>query len=130
MAQDVNLPKPSPGELEILRVLWKRGPSTVREVYEELESVRDAGYYTYLKLLQIMAQKGLVRRDESRRAHIYEAAVFEEATEHHLVRDMLERCFEGSVQRLIMRALEAKQISSDELDEIRELMDSIGDEEP
>lgn len=130
MAEDAKLPKPSPAELEILRVLWKRGPRTVREVHEELESVRDAGYYTYLKLLQIMAQKGLVRRDESQRAHIYEAAVSEEATEHHLLSDMLERCFEGSTRRLIMRALEARRFSDDELEEIRRLMDSVETEEP
>ena len=129
MAQDANLPKPSPAELEILRVLWKRGPSTVREVHEELKSARDAGYYTYLKLLQIMAQKGLVHRDESQRAHIYEAAVPEDATEHSLVSDTLERYFEGSVQRLIMRALEAREFSDEELEEIRKLMDSIETEE-
>ena len=129
MVQDGKLPKPSPAELEILRVLWKRGPSTVREVHEELKSARDAGYYTYLKLLQIMAQKGLVRRDESQRAHIYEAAVSEKAAEHHLVSDTLERYFEGSVRRLIMRALEAKEFSEDELAEIRKLMDSTKGEE-
>ena len=129
MAKDAKLPKPSPAELEILRVLWKRGPRTVREVHEELKSVRDAGYYTYLKLLQIMAQKSLVRRDESQRAHIYEAAVSEEVTEHRLVRDVLERCFEGSTRRLIMRALEARRFSDDELEEIRRLMDSIETEE-
>ena len=128
MAQDVNPPKPSPGELKILRVLWKRGPSTVREVHEVLVRARDAGYYTYLKLLQIMAQKGLVRRDESQRAHIYEAAVFEEETERHLMKDMLERCFEGSVQKLILRALEADESSSEELNEIRKLMDLMEDE--
>ena len=129
MAKDAKLPKPSPAELEILRVLWKRGPSTVREVHEELKSARDAGYYTYLKLLQIMAQKGLVRRDESQRAHIYEAAVSEETTEHNLVKDMLERCFGGSTRRLIMRALEAREFSDEELEEIRKLMDSIETEE-
>ena len=129
MAQDAKLPRPSPAELEILRVLWKRGPSTVREVHEELKSARDAGYYTYLKLLQIMAQKGLVLRDESQRAHIYEAAVSEEAAEHNLVRDMLEKCFGGSTRKLIMRALETREFSEEELEEIRRLMDSIDTEE-
>ncbi len=130
MVKDASLLKPSPTELEILRVLWKRGPSTVREVHEELKERRDAGYYTYLKLLQIMDQKGLARRDKSQRAHIYEAAISEETTEHHLVRDMLERCFEGSAQRLIMRALETKRFSRDELEEIRGLMDSMEGGEP
>lgn len=130
MVDSANPPKPSPAELDILRVLWKRGPSTVRQVHEELENKRDGGYYTYLKLLQIMAQKGLAHRDESERAHVYEAAVSEETTERHLVRDMLERCFEGSTQRLIMRAMEVKQFSSDELEEIREMMDSVEGGEP
>ena len=104
-------PRPSPVELEILRVLWRRGPSTVREVHHELKDARDAGYYTYLKVLQIMDQKGLVRRDKSQRAHVYEAAISETGAEHHLVTDMLERCFEGSTQKLIMRALETRRCS-------------------
>ena len=97
----------------------------VREVHEELKDTRDAGYYTYLKVLQIMDQKGLVRRDTSQRPHVYQAAISETGAEHHLVTDMLERCFEGSTQKLIMRALETRRFSSEELEEIRKMMDSI-----
>ena len=125
MSKDAQLPNPTPLELEILRVLWSQGPSTVREVFEQLEKERGATYYTYLKMLQIMDQKGLVRRDDSKRAHVYEAVLSAESVERRLLSDVLERCFEGSTQRLIMRALEAKRVSKKELEQIREIMDSI-----
>lgn len=125
MSKDAQLPDPTPLELEILRVLWNRGPSTVREVFEVLEKERGATYYTYLKMLQIMDQKGLVRRDHSNRAHVYEAVLTAESAERRLLSDVLERCFEGSTQRLIMRALESKRFSRKELEEIRGIVDSF-----
>ncbi|MDX9972628.1 MAG: BlaI/MecI/CopY family transcriptional regulator [FCB group bacterium] len=116
-------PRPSAGELEILRVLWSRGPSTVREVWQELSATRGTGYTTVLKLMQIMAQKGLVQRDETQRAHQYEAAISDEDTQRGFVVDLLDRVFMGSAQRLLLRALETKQGRTEELDEIRALLD-------
>jgi len=106
----------------ILRVLWDRGPSTVREVMEVLEKNRPTGYTTVLKLLQIMASKGLVERDESERSHIYCAAFTEKQTQKQLVRDLLDRAFRGSAAKLVMRALETKKASRQELREIRQLL--------
>lgn len=116
-------PRPSAGELEILRVLWTRGPSTVREVWHELSATRGTGYTTVLKLMQIMAQKGLVRRDETQRAHQYEAAISDEDTQRSFVTDLLDRVFMGSAHRLLLRALESKRVQREELDEIRALLD-------
>ncbi len=118
-------PRPTDGELEILRVLWERGASTVRQVHETLEARRPAGYTTVLKLLQIMTEKGLVRRDESERAHIYEARVPREETERQLVGDLLEKAFSGSASALVMRALSSKKISPEELARIRRLLDEM-----
>lgn len=114
------LPRPTEGELAILRVLWKRGPSTVREVQESLG--QDAGYTTVLKLMQIMAAKGLLRRDESERTHVYAAAAPESATQRQLVRHLLDRAFEGSAAKLVMQALSVKRASPEELAEIRRLL--------
>lgn len=114
------LPKPTEGELAILRVLWKRGPSTVREVQESLGT--DAGYTTVLKLMQIMAAKGLVHRNETERTHVYAAAALESATQRQLVRHLLDRAFEGSAAKLVMQALSVKRASPDELAEIRRLL--------
>ncbi len=118
-------PRPTDGELEILRVLWERGASTVRQVHETLEARRPAGYTTVLKLLQIMTEKGLVRRDESERAHIYEARVPREETERQLVGDLLEKAFSGSASALVMRALSSKKTSPEELARIRRLLDEM-----
>ena len=112
--------KPTDAELGILRILWMRGPSTVRDVATDLG--REDAYTTFLKLLQIMTEKGLVRRDESARTHVYEAAHSEEKMQQHLVGDLLDRAFDGSAAKLLMRALSARKASSRELGEIRKLL--------
>ena len=119
------IPRPTPAELEILRVLWKQGPSTVREVQTELSRSRQTGYTTALKFLQIMTEKGLVRRNESQRTHIYQARLRKEETQRHLVSDLLERAFEGSAARLATHALSAHKVSPEELQEIRRLLDEL-----
>jgi BlaI family penicillinase repressor len=116
-------PRPTDAELAILRVLWDRGPSTVRQVHDVLGRERPAAYTTALKLLQIMTEKGLVRRDETDRTHIYHAKLSEEQTQRQLVRDLLERAFGGSASKLVMQALAAKRASAEELGEIRKLID-------
>lgn len=116
-------PQPTDAELLILNVLWRRGPSTVRQVHEELAPERDAGYTTTLKLLQIMHEKGIVRRDTSERSHVYEAACGEAATKRGVVGDLLDRVFEGSARQLVMQALEAGKVSADELRQIRRLIE-------
>ena len=116
-------PQPTDGELLILNVLWRRGPSTVRRVHEELAPERDTGYTTTLKLLQIMNEKGLVRRDTSERSHVYEAACGEVAVKRGVVGDLLDRVFEGSARQLVMQALEAGKVSADELRQIRRLIE-------
>jgi BlaI family transcriptional regulator, penicillinase repressor len=118
-------PRPTPAELEILRVLWDRGPSTVREVQERLEEERPTGYTTALKLLQIMTDKGLVRRDETARAHVYAARAPEQKTQQQLVRDLLDRAFGGSASELVMQALSGRKTSREELARIRELLDRL-----
>ncbi len=119
-------PKPTTGELAILRVLWEKGPSTVRSVWEILNSQGVTGYTTVLKLMQIMAQKGLVSRDESQKTHVYRACIAEAKTERQLVRDIVDRVFGGSAERLVVRALEERKVSPDELARIRELLDEQG----
>jgi predicted transcriptional regulator len=114
--------KPTDGELGILRVLWDRGPSTVREVAEVMG--RQAGYTTVLKLLQIMTEKKLVLRDESERTHVYRPAYSEDQTQQHLVSDLISRAFEGSAAKLVLQALASGRTSPEELDEIRRLIDS------
>ena len=122
-------PNPTQGELAILRVLWEQGPSTVRAVWEKLNSQSGTGYTTALKLMQIMAQKGPVSRDESQKTHVYRAAIAKANTERRLVRDVLDRVFGGSAERLVMRALEEKDITPDELARIQELLDRKGREQ-
>lgn len=122
---DSKLPRPTDGELAILRVLWKRGPSTVRQVHDELAEHSKVGYTTILKLLQIMMEKGLVARDESARTHVYRARLPEDQTQRQLVRDLLDRAFAGSARKLIMQALSVKKASPEELTAIRELLDRI-----
>jgi len=112
--------RPTDAELAILRVLWTRGPSTVREVAEVMG--REAGYTTILKLMQIMTEKRLVRRDEAARTHIYEAAYTEDQTQRHLVTDLLDRVFDGSAAKLVIQALAAGKTSPEELAEIRKLL--------
>lgn len=120
-----NLPRPTDAELAILRVLWERGPSTVRDVTEALQEDRGTGYTTALKLMQIMTEKGLVRRDDRERTHIYEAAVGRDQTQRQLVDDLLERAFGGSAEQLVVQALSAKRASPQELAQIRKLLDEL-----
>ncbi len=115
--------KPTSSELEILQVLWERGPSTVREVHEVLAKRRPTGYTTVLKLLQIMTAKATVSRDENERAHIYQAKQPAESTKRQLVGDLLQRAFSGSASELMMHALSGKKTSAQELDEIRKILD-------
>ena len=117
------LQKPTASELEILRVLWVRGPSTVREVHEALSEKKDLGYTTVLKLLQIMTAKGTVRRDEGQRAHVYEACQPATETKRQLVGDVLQRVFEGSASELMIHALEGRRTSRKELEELRRMLD-------
>lgn len=121
------VPLPTDAELGILQVLWQRGSSTVREVKEELEREREVGYTTVLKLLQIMHEKGLVDRDESERSHRYSPAVAETVTERRLVGDLIDRGFSGSAGKLVLRALAARKASSEELAEIRRMIDELED---
>lgn len=116
-------PRPTQAELEILSVLWERGPSSVREVQEQLSEARAAGYTTVLKLLQIMGAKGLVARDESDRSHVYRAALAREQTQRQLVSDLLERAFGGSASQLIQQALATRPASPEEMREIRRLLE-------
>jgi BlaI family penicillinase repressor len=121
------LPRPTDAELAILRVLWARGPSTVRQVHEVLSRERPAAYTTALKLLQIMTDKGLVSRDERDRSHVYQARLTEAQTQRQLVRDLLDRAFGGSAAKLVMQALAARRASPEELLEIRRLIDGRGE---
>jgi BlaI family penicillinase repressor len=116
-------PRPTDTELAILRVLWAQGPSTVRQVHEALAETRDTGYTTTLKLMQIMADKGLVKRNETARTHVYSAVAGEEQTQHALVKDLVDRAFGGSAAALVLRALSAEGTSAAELSEIRKLID-------
>ena len=118
-------PKPSAGELEILSVLWRRGPSTVHQVQPELKRGDRVAYTTVLKLLQIMFEKGLVRRDESTRPHVFRAAVAENQVKRRLVNDLLDDVFEGSAMNLVMQALSAKPASAEDVRKLRELLDEI-----
>jgi len=119
-------PRPTDAELGILRVLWQRGPSTVREVQEALNQDKPTGYTTVLKTLQIMTEKGLVRRDEQQRAHVYEAKLAQHQTQRQLVSDLLNRVFDGSASNLLMHALATKKSASqEELSQIRDILDEF-----
>jgi BlaI family penicillinase repressor len=118
-----NQPRPTDAELAILRVLWERGASTVRQVHEALAGTRETGYTTTLKLMQIMADKGLVTRNETARTHVYTPVAGEEQTQHALVKDLVDRAFGGSAAALVLRALSAEGTSDAELQEIRQLID-------
>lgn len=117
-------PKPTSTELDILRVLWDRGPSTVREVHDVLARAKPIGYTTVLKLLQIMTAKGMVVRNENMRAHVYEARQPAENTKRQLVGDLLQRAFSGSASDLMLHALEGKKTSREEIEEIRRMLDA------
>jgi BlaI family transcriptional regulator, penicillinase repressor len=119
------LPRPTDAELSILRVLWKQGPSSVRQVRDVLERLQPTGYTTVLKLLQIMTEKGLVARDESQRTHVYRASRSEIQTQRQLVGDLVHRAFGGSALHLVMQALATRKASTEELAEIRKLIENL-----
>jgi predicted transcriptional regulator len=116
------LPKPTDAELGILRVLWQRGPSTVRQVHDALNETKKTGYTTVLKFLQIMYEKGLVARDEAPYAHVYQARLPREEAQRTLVADLLNRAFEGSMSGLVLQALSSKKASKEELSQIRKIL--------
>jgi len=116
-------PRPTDAELEILNVLWERGASTVRDVHEAIAQRKPTQYTTVLKMLQIMAEKRLVRRDETQRAHIYEAAQPREWTQRQLAGDLLQRAFNGSAKGLLLGALSSRRASKQELAELRRFLD-------
>ena len=118
-------PKPTQAEIEILSVLWERGAATVREVHNELVKQRDVGYTTVLKLMQLMTEKGLVVRDESQRSHVYKARQKAETTQRALVKDMIAKVFCGSTEKLVMQALSARKATSEELNQIRKMLDEL-----
>jgi len=117
--------QPTEGELEILQVLWDLGSGTVRQVHDRLNEQREIGYTTVLKLMQIMTEKNLVARDESQRTHVYRAKHRKHQTQKRIVTDLVKRAFDGSTNQLVMRALESRQVSSEEIDELRRLLDQL-----
>jgi predicted transcriptional regulator len=117
--------KPTESELEILQVLWAKGLATVREVHEELSKTKDAGYTTTLKLMQIMNEKGLVKRDDSMRTHIYQAAVNKENTQKHILGKMIHSLFGGSTTQLVIQALGEHKATNEELEKIQQLLNSL-----
>jgi len=121
-------PRPTDAELEILTVLWSIGPATVRGVYDVLSRRRPAQYSTVLKFMQIMAEKGLVRRDDTQRAHVYEPAKPREWTQRQLAGDLLDRAFSGSAKALLVGALSSRRTTKKELEELRRLLDEYGAE--
>ena len=121
--KDASLQKPTAAELQILQVLWERGPSTVREVHEALQEEKALGYTTVLKLMQIMTTKGLVRRDENQRAHVYEAQQPAEKTKRQFAADVLQRVFDGSARELMLHALASQRSTRQEIEELRNLLD-------
>jgi predicted transcriptional regulator len=118
-------PRPTEAELALLAILWERGPSTVREIHENLQNSRETAYTTTLKILQNMTDKGLVLRDESQRSHVYVPAARADQTQRQLVRDLLHRAFGGSPGKLVVQALSEERASEDELAEIRRLLDEL-----
>lgn len=123
----LKLIKPTESELEILQILWTKGLATVREVHEELVKTKDIGYTTTLKLMQIMNEKGIVKRDDSMRTHVYQAAVNKEKTQKHLLNKMIDSLFGGSPTQLVIQALgdDNHKASKEELDKIQALLDSL-----
>jgi BlaI family penicillinase repressor len=116
--------KPTESELEILQILWTKGLATVREV-QELSKTKDAGYTTTLKLMQIMNEKGLVKRDDSMRTHVYQAAANKEKTQKHLLGKMIDSLFGGSTSQLVIQALGEQKASPEELEKIQELLNNL-----
>jgi BlaI family transcriptional regulator, penicillinase repressor len=119
------LSRPTDVELAILRVLWERGPSSVRDVHNALLEDRDVGYSTTLKMMQVMFDKGLLRRDESRRPQVYAPAIPEAQTQKQIVDEVVEKVFGGSARKLVMRAVQSENVTSEELAEIRKLLKQL-----
>ncbi|WP_162428255.1 BlaI/MecI/CopY family transcriptional regulator [Pontibacter pudoricolor] len=117
--------KPTEAELEILQVLWQNGPSTVRFVHDVLSETKDAGYTTTLKLMQIMAEKGILEADKSSKSHIFKSLMSEESTQQRLLDRFLDTTFRGSASKLVMQALGSQHTSKEEIDEIRNLLDKL-----
>lgn len=117
-------PQPTQAELQILRVLWQKGQSTVREIHDELSATHKTGYTTVLKIMQIMYEKGLLERDESSRAHIYSATVDQSETQGQMVRDLVSKVFEGSTSKLVVSALHGRSTKK-EIAEIREILNEL-----
>ena len=119
--------KPTESELEILQILWERGLATVRDVHEGLSKTKDVGYTTTLKLMQIMHEKGLVKRDESMRTHIYQASVNKEKTQKHILGKMIDSLFGGSSTQLVLQALGTSdtKVTPEELEKIQALLDNL-----
>ena len=122
MRRRLPLPRPTEGELELLGILWEKGPATVRDLHQEIGSRRGIGYTSVLKLLQIMTEKGLVEREESGKAHIYRAAASQQETQTQMLRDMSDRLFAGSAAQLALHALALEPVSDQELEELRNLI--------
>ncbi|WP_263410872.1 BlaI/MecI/CopY family transcriptional regulator [Terriglobus tenax] len=122
MRTNLENPKPTEGELELLTILWDRGQATVREIFEAVNAQRPVVYTGVLKLLQIMTEKGLVKRDESERAHVYRAAIQRQDAQRRFMQELSNRFFAGSAAQLALHALEMEQASEEELDEIRKLL--------
>ena len=117
--------KPTESELEILQILWTKGLATVREVHEDMAKTKDVGYTTTLKLMQIMHEKGLVKRDDSMRTHVYQAAVNKERTQKHLLGKMIDSLFGGSPTQLVIQALGEHKASAEELEKIQALLNDL-----
>ena len=117
--------RPTEKELAILKVLWAKGPCTVRQVNDQINTEKETGYTTTLKLMQIMADKGLLVRNESAFKHVYKPAVSAESTEKQIVGDVLDKVFSGSAERMVMRAITSKRMSAEELKNIRRLLDKM-----
>ncbi|MCI5080937.1 MAG: BlaI/MecI/CopY family transcriptional regulator [Saprospiraceae bacterium] len=123
------LPRPTEAELEILQILWSAGPSTVREVNDKLNEEREVGYTTTLKLMQIMAEKGLAKRDTASRTHVYTAAVEESDTQQRLLQNFVDMTFKGSAMKMVMQALGNHKASQEELEEIKALIEKMEDQQ-
>ncbi|MDI9539680.1 MAG: BlaI/MecI/CopY family transcriptional regulator [Bacteroidota bacterium] len=119
-----NYPEPTESEVEILQILWQKGSATVREVHEVLETKKDVGYTTTLKLMQIMVEKGIVDRDTSKRIHIYKPLIPQSSVENNLINKLRQKIFRGSASRLVIGALSSEPVTEEELEEIREFLDS------
>jgi predicted transcriptional regulator len=118
-------PKPTESELEILQVLWRHGPSTVRFVNDKLNEKKTVGYTTTLKLMQLMFEKNILKRDEKKRSHLYRPAVKEKETQRLLLDRFLETAFGGSAMKLVMQALGSRETSKEEISRIREFLDNL-----